>query len=333
MLALFAVPSLAVCAVTFDKTIYFHGEGIGATMSCDNDNEKSKAYTLTWRNQTSGDVLQTDTGTTPALTGNNFFNDYVTPDSGSSGEYFINATLTGTNLEGVASANITVARTTDLVIKNLTTTNQSQIYLGWHLDLSATIESSDGNLISGADCHFTVTDVLGNPLDDSDHIAVEGYTNGHFEPTEAGGYTTPADYTVTLRCYCGVATTSASCIDSNGDEVSAASGSGQQSFTISNTESKEGGEGMLVIGLALIAMLCAFVGLKVEEEVLGYLFFIVSLLFVVADVAMMALQATLTGTTAILYAAVSVAVGLLIFVIAYYMLKIVADTAQTIKTK
>jgi hypothetical protein len=101
------VPSIyATCTVTFDKEIYNPTETVEATMICNLASEKSQAYTLTWTNQT-GAIVEIDTGTTPSERNTEFFRTYIIPsDYNSTYGNNIVATLTGTNLEGTDSANV-----------------------------------------------------------------------------------------------------------------------------------------------------------------------------------------------------------------------------------
>ena len=107
----------ATCTVTFDRQIptqYAPTEDISAAMVCDNKNEEADAYTLTWTNS-SGDTIQTNTGTTPKPKNQYFYEEYRIPST-----YLgnITATLTGTDLEGDDIANVSGASASSLIISD-----------------------------------------------------------------------------------------------------------------------------------------------------------------------------------------------------------------------
>lgn len=98
--------------------------------------------------------------------------------------------------------------------------------------------------------------------------------------------------------------------------------------------SSRGGEDMMMgimIGLALLAFLMAYISFTIEEEVLKYLLFTFCFIFVVADVAIMAFESTTVATTATTYSLMNISIGLLLFVFIYYMLKLVADIWKKLK--
>ena len=119
----------AVCTVTFDKTFpdsYNPSSTITATKSCSEVTEKNTAYTLTWTNET-GSTLEIDLGTTPNSVGVSFFNTYIITSAYSGN---ITATLTGTDLEGSAVANVSGSDTNSLIIKEPTISDEGEYNYG-----------------------------------------------------------------------------------------------------------------------------------------------------------------------------------------------------------
>ena len=147
----------ALCTVTFDKSVYAPLEVITASMKCDDDNEKSKIYALTWYNQ-SGQVEQIDAGTTPALADTFFFDTFTIPWSlNASGG---SAVLTGTNLEG--HDNFTVEEDANNLILTFLSVSD-YILIGKTAGGKFLVTDSNNNLVNGAECEMSVEDGAGIP--------------------------------------------------------------------------------------------------------------------------------------------------------------------------
>lgn len=147
----------ALCTVTFDKSVYAPLEVITASMKCDDDNEKSKIYALTWYNQ-SGQVEQIDAGTTPALADTFFFDTFTIPWNlnGTGGS----AVLTGTNLEG--HYNFTVEEDANNLILIFLSVSE-YILIGKTAGGKFLVTDSDNNTVNGAQCEMSVEDGAGIP--------------------------------------------------------------------------------------------------------------------------------------------------------------------------
>jgi len=217
----------ATCIVTFDKQIptqYAPTEDISAASICDNKNEEADAYTLTWVNS-SGDTVQTNTGTTPAVKNTYFYEDYKIPST-----YLgnITATLTGTDLEGDDIANVSGASSSSLIISDATVGGK---WLGLASSIQATVKDSSDKLVSGGQCVISVwSNDETTMVKRVEAILIGGEVKG----TWISGYDSFAegtDYAVKIRCMCGSDGSSNECVDEEGTTVEDASGVTTHAFT------------------------------------------------------------------------------------------------------
>jgi len=174
----------ATCTVTLDQDSYPDGGTATATMLCtEHPAESTEAYTLNWTNAT-GYQLELDTGTTPKADGtNSFFETYVIPSN-----YFavygagLNATLTGTELEGTDNATIAAVASTDLIITDVTLTGNYRV--GRYGSVKFKVTENGGDPVFNARCVVDVVDGNGLPV----------VATGFMVPTQSNGYvlqTTP----------------------------------------------------------------------------------------------------------------------------------------------
>ena len=232
ILALFLLFSLsyvsAVCTVTLDDSYNPSGTAT-ATMLCDSHPaESSKSYTITWTNS-SGYVLESDTGTTPKADGtNNFFASYVIPsDYVSVYGAGLNATMTGTNLEGMDNTTVASAGTNDLVIQEIGWTED--LYIGTTVGMEFEVVDENGDKVSGASCDVALEDVNSKPIFSGNHISHAGDVHGSFSMNHAIA-DEGTQYLLKAYCYCGVQNTSSSCV-TDGGQVGLSSGSSSITFT------------------------------------------------------------------------------------------------------
>jgi hypothetical protein len=196
------VPSIyATCTVTFDKEIYNPTETVEATMICNLASEKSQAYTLTWTNQT-GAIVEIDTGTTPSERNTEFFRTYIIPsDYNSTYGNNIVATLTGTNLEGTDSANVSNTIGNRLVINNCKF--KPKAFIGADFAINCQVNTINGKSVDNAECSVYSTDINGAPLQVaeyvSDSINGEFISSGILKPENMQESTS---YLAELSCHC-----------------------------------------------------------------------------------------------------------------------------------
>lgn len=214
----------AVCTVTFDKTTYFPGESVTATMSCNDATEKSKAYSLLWANQTGTNLLKTSSGTTPATTGQAFFATYSVPLGVAN--FTLNATLTGTNLEGYDSASIVAsALSSSLIIKNVTFT-QPLILIGKKIGISFNVFDENNKKVNNALCDVHIEDGSGFPIDSSvKDIKTYDGSGQHAQIISKDNFDENRQYVAHIGCNCGISGTELACHDEDGNEVASSSGS------------------------------------------------------------------------------------------------------------
>lgn len=225
----------ALCTVTLDKDSYIAGETITATMTCNAANEKNDGYQLNWTNQT-GYVFESDTGTTPSITGQSFFETYIIPTSWTNG-VFVNASLAGTDnvdLEGTDSANVSsTGGTSFLSITNVSITPYSELFLGKNLGIDFTVKDENGKKISGANCQVDLESGNEIPILAARDISHDGKSQVSFS-LGADSFDEGRSYRARIGCYCGGTGTDSACIDEDGTEVTNSIGSGSDTF-VTNT--------------------------------------------------------------------------------------------------
>jgi len=221
----------AACTVTFDKsTNYSQGEIITVQMTCSEVAEKNDAYTLNWTNAT-GYQIEIDTGTTPAQVDTNFFETFAIPsDYVTANGTNITATLQGDDLEGSDSANISVAGTNDLIIKDVTLT--SSLFIGKLASVKARIYDENDKQIDNALCRLEVLDednkpvnVLPRSVSLAGEIAFSTIINAN--ALEEG-----RQYGLEIYCSCGIVNTTNGCYDEDGLGISASNGEVTFPFTM-----------------------------------------------------------------------------------------------------
>lgn len=217
----------AVCTVTFDKDSYSPLETISAQMTCSSGNEKSQSYTLNWTNST-GQQIEVDTGTTPTTAEQNFFETFVLP-SGYAG--IINATLTGTNLEGTNGANITGASSSSLLVTNISFTALPLV--GNILGISFIVADESNKKVSNAQCDIHIDDSDGLPIDNAPKETITyGGKGSYSQQITTKNFDEGRQYAVEIRCKCGVTGTDLACVDEDGTEVASSNGETQASFSV-----------------------------------------------------------------------------------------------------
>jgi len=143
-----------VCTLTLDDTNYTEEGLVTVTGSCSLVNEQSQTYTINFTNST-GYVLEIDTGTTPAVKNTPFFETFSIPAgyvavNGS----WINVNMTGTNLEGTDQAYVSVASASDLILNNFSITED--YYIGRRGAIKFRVLDSSLNAVANALCTIDV---------------------------------------------------------------------------------------------------------------------------------------------------------------------------------
>jgi len=225
LIVLFASFATATCTVTLDKESYVGGETATATIICNAGNEKSQDFTLAWGNGTT--VLESDIGTTPSILSQAFFESFLIP--GGISWTSANATLTGTNLEGFDTFNVSsVASANSLIIKNLTFS--SPLFIGKNMGVKAVVEDENGKLISNANCQVDIEDGLGLPIIAKKEVSYFGNVQVNFI-LASNTFNEDRQYLARFSCFCGLGSTEESCIDSSGNEVNNSVGTSTNIFT------------------------------------------------------------------------------------------------------
>ena len=217
----------AECTITFDKSDYVATETVTAALVCDAPQEKSLSYTLNWTNS-SGALIEQDTGTTPATKSEFFYEDYILPST-----YLgaINASLSGAQLEGVDTANVTALSAGEnsniLVIANVTIGGK---FIGTASSIKGIVKDENGLKISGGSCKLSVWSNDETTMTQSRESAIfDGEIKDdwmmHIE-----NFAENTDYAVKILCYCGSLGSGTECIDENGANVNNSIGSTKAAF-------------------------------------------------------------------------------------------------------
>lgn len=212
----------ATCTVTFDKASYYPADTVTATMSCTDVNEKLQSYTLNW---TFNGVTQyeLDNGTTPNAVSTPFYQTFIL-NSTYAGT--INATLTGTNLEGTDGANVSGTSSKVLTITDLKFTPYARIGSLFSTDFKVT--TNTGKFVSNARCTVFGTDNNGAPLQPTEEIITHhgyGIVGAKLQTVFKEGL----EYLCRIRCDCGIGDNA--CFDEEGTQINSSSGSTTIPFT------------------------------------------------------------------------------------------------------
>ncbi len=203
----------STCTITLNKASYIQGETATASMSCSEAAEKSKAYTLTWTNET-GDTEEIDTGTTPSTIGQTFIESFDISADWMPGVW-LNATLTGSSLEGEDSANVTAQSATDILLS-------SSSFQGKYLGLTSSIISTatvGGKELSGGYCRISLWDNDGIQMLDSKETKMVGGEVKEEFILDYESFDEGVDYKLKIICFCGTAASLYECIDEDGTSV------------------------------------------------------------------------------------------------------------------
>lgn len=229
IIALLLIPMVsAVCTVTFDKTGYSPLETITAQMICSASTEKNKAYTLVWYNQSGVNQLENDTGTTPSVVDQNFFESFVIPSG--LDDIIINASLIGNNLEGNDTANISAAGDNALIIENFNVTKN--IMIGDLAAFNADLIDENGKFVSNARCIAEFYDEDNLPRSSSDEIVSFAGVITYSTIVGSEGFDEGQDFLVEVHCTCGNNMTGLGCWDEDGNEIFNSVGTASFSFTL-----------------------------------------------------------------------------------------------------
>ena len=210
----------AVCTVSLDESNYHPTETATATIACSGNEEKTVSYTLNWT-YANGTILETDNGTIPDKRSEAVFQTFFIP-TGTAG--IINATLTGTNLEGTASANVSGAVTGSLIIRN-PETSSSPLLIGKRIGLRFEVIDENNKTINGAQCNTWTEDGNLFPIESSmKEIITYGGFGTHTQELSNKNFEEDKEYLLNIQCICGASGSGKTCTDEDGVEVTSSSG-------------------------------------------------------------------------------------------------------------
>jgi len=224
---------LSVCTINLDKSDYKEGETATAEISCSVGNEKSQPYVLNWTN-ISDFRIEADSGTTPSVAGQSFFEDFIIPtgyivDEGG----FLNVNLTGTNLEGTDFASVTGGASGDLIIVeiNITTDN----FLGKSLGVSGKVQNGSQTNVIGALCRIDIETADGLSVSEAGgfEISQSGGDIDFIVPITERDFEEGVQYEADINCLCdtGVQT---GCFEEGGISKISASGDAKKAFLVND---------------------------------------------------------------------------------------------------
>lgn len=216
----------AVCTLTISDDTYLQGDTPLAEIVCDSVLEKLKDYNVEWANSTHS--LENDTGTTPATISEYFYESYVIPLNYTGDN--ITATMTGTNLEGSDTFNVSAASTNDLLLSN--PEFKSLLLVGGMVSVQFEVSSAIGNPLNNANCILRSRDAQNKPAGFAYNLissnGVAGYT-GIISPSI---FSEGQEYSMEISCSCGSNNTGTECWDDKGNIIANAVGHISTSLTI-----------------------------------------------------------------------------------------------------
>ena len=240
----------AVCTVSFEKESYFPSETITAAMVCDTNQEKSQAYTLNWT-YANGTQLELDTGITPAIVSEYFYETYVIDSDWPEG-VFINATLQGTNLEGTDSANVSGASANTLVIVDSIFGGG---FIGKESSIKATVVDENGKKVSGGNCKLSLWSNDETQMLHSDESKIYDSEIKFNWVLRSAQVAEGTQYAYKIKCFCGSDGGENECIDEDGSAIEDSIGSIKASLltktwiasnTVTNKDSYVGREELFI---------------------------------------------------------------------------------------
>jgi hypothetical protein len=229
---IFLVSSVsAACVINLDKPAYFGGETATATMSCGLGSEKSKSYSVVWNNGT--DVIETDSGTTPSIVSQAFFETLNIPSgvnwTGANVSLSVDSVFEDFDTFTVNST----GTSSSLIVKNVTFTSASELFLGKILGIRALVEDENGKEISNANCQFDIEDGTGFPITSGTDRSHNGISQTDFL-LNADSFDEARQYLARVGCFCGASSTENVCVNEDGQDVSNSIGSATNVFTTLN---------------------------------------------------------------------------------------------------
>lgn len=230
LIGVFLISSVsAACTVTLDKDSYVAGETATASMICTTNPEKNTAYTLNWTYQ-NGTQVETDTGTTPNIVNQLFYQSYTIPSTWPN-SVWLNASLFGTGLSVTQNDSANVTSTGGASTLQITNATFGGGYLGLVSSIKAIVKDENGKKISGGNCEIIA---LSN---DETSVLLQGTTHPIDGDLEISDILSPTrfnegtDYSYHIHCYCGSAGGATECVDEDGINVNNSIGSTTNFFT------------------------------------------------------------------------------------------------------
>jgi hypothetical protein len=227
-LVLICFSTLAVygtCSVSFDAETYRPTDTITASLICTANNEEEQEYTLTWENDTA--TVETDVGITPPNDDTYFFQTFQIPSAFNGN---ITATLTGTNLEGSDTAEVSGNDSRILKINDLTFSPYALPGRMFTSEFSLT--DTLGKEIDGARCIVYSTDNTGLPLQSCETDTSKNGIGVCGDILSKSSYIEGNQYIVKISCSCGIGDNA--CFDEDGNTIEKYKGSTAKEFTINN---------------------------------------------------------------------------------------------------
>ena len=221
--------SSAVCTLTLDKALYSNGESPEVVANCDDNAEKNIAYTINWTNS-AGVQIGLDTGTTPVVAGTNFFETFFLPsDFVAVNGTVLNVNMTGTGLEGTATATVQAAQPNDIIISNIRIS--SQVLINRAVGVHSDVKDENGKGLSNALCNLEVFDASNIPTivttPTRSLAGVWGVSTTNLNPAF---FQENTQFSLVINCFCG--TGNNLCVDEDGLDVNNSKGSANFPFTI-----------------------------------------------------------------------------------------------------
>lgn len=225
-------PSYALCNGTLGKEKYAPLENPVVTFTCSAVNEKSQSYNILWWNGTA--YIANHTGTTPATTGQAFFDTITIPDN--SVWTNANVSLTGTNLESGDWFNVSGKSATQLYINNFLTTENSNngVWIGEIFGIQFTVKNYLNKSISNAKCIVSLEDGNNVPILQKETTSVYGLVDTNFI-LDSAGFEEGREYLVKASCLCGAGNTTIGCFDTDGNSLQYLSDFTRHIFNINTT--------------------------------------------------------------------------------------------------
>lgn len=219
----------AICTVTIDPSEYKPIETVVAEMICTENQERNRAYTLSWFNGTAGAAaVEIDVGTTPLTILTPFFETLLLPDN------IVwtnaNATLEGSFLEGFDLFNVSGSSANLLLINNAFFSPNALLGAIFAVDFEV-MDNANNNSISNAFCSIYGTNQDDAPLQECGEKKVSYNGRGVCSKIlDNEVFMEGNQYLAKIRCNCGIGDNA--CFDEAGNTIEKKAGESIFVFTV-----------------------------------------------------------------------------------------------------